>query len=53
MSRGPRLVLLGKQGGEEIPAEELGRLAGTINYAFTTGINPRRVERSYKDVRGS
>ena len=29
------------------------RAAGTINYEITTGVNPRRVERSYKDVRGS
>ena len=50
---GDEVVLLGGQGGERIPAEELGRLAGTINYEITTGVNPRRVERSYTDVRGS
>ena len=50
---GDEVVLLGGQGGEKVAAEELGRLAGTINYEITTGINPRRVERSYTDVRGS
>ena len=47
------VVLLGGQGDEGVSAEELGRLAGTINYEITTGVNPRRVERSYTDVRGS
>jgi alanine racemase len=50
---GDEVVLLGGQGDEKVPAEELGRLAGTINYEITTGLNPRRVERSYTDVRGS
>ena len=50
---GDEVVLLGEQDGEGVPAEELGRLAGTINYEITTGVNPRRVERSYTDVRGS
>jgi alanine racemase len=47
---GDEVVLLGEQGGERVGAEELGRWAGTINYEITTGINPRRVERSYTDV---
>ena len=50
---GDEVVLLGTQDGERISAEELGSRAGTINYEITTGINPRRVERSYEDVRGS
>ena len=50
---GDEVVLLGGQGDEGVSAEELGRLAGTINYEITTGVNPRRVERSYTDVRGS
>ncbi len=50
---GDEVVLLGEQDGEGVSAEELGRLAGTINYEITTGVNPRRVERSYTDVRGS
>ena len=49
---GDEVVLLGGQGGERVGAEELGSLAGTINYEITTGVNPRRVERSYEDVRG-
>jgi alanine racemase len=50
---GDEVVLLGRQGSERVTAEELGSLAGTINYEITTGVNPRRVERSYEDVRGS
>jgi alanine racemase len=50
---GEEVVLLGGQGDERITAEELGSRAATINYEITTGINPRRVERSYEDVRGS
>ncbi|MDQ3864334.1 MAG: alanine racemase [Actinomycetota bacterium] len=50
---GDEVVLLGGQGEERISAEELGSRAGTINYEITTGINPRRVERSYEDARGS
>ena len=50
---GDEVVLLGGQGEERITAEELGSRAGTINYEITTGIDPRRVERSYAYVRGS
>jgi alanine racemase len=50
---GDEVVLLGAQGEERVTAEELGLRAGTINYEITTGINPRRVERRYEDVRGS
>jgi len=50
---GDEVVLLGGQGEGRIGAEELGSRAGTINYEITTGVNPRRVERSYEDVRGS
>ena len=50
---GDEVVLLGEMGEDRVGAEELGLLAGTINYEITTGINPRRVERSYRDVRGS
>ena len=49
---GDEVVLLGEQAGGRVTAEELGAWAGTINYEVTTGINPRRVERSYEDVRG-
>ncbi|MDQ3966449.1 MAG: alanine racemase [Actinomycetota bacterium] len=49
---GNEVVLVGKQDGESIRAEELARWAGTINYEVTTGINARRVERSYANVRG-
>ncbi len=44
---GDEVVLVGEQAGERVGAEELGRLAGTINYEITTGVNPRRVERIY------
>ncbi len=52
VAAGDEVVLVGEQDGEKVAAEELGRLGGTINYEITTGINPRRVERSYTDVRG-
>lgn len=45
---GDEVVLLGGQGEGRIRAEEVGRWAGTINYEVTTGVDPRRVERSYK-----
>jgi alanine racemase len=45
---GDEVVLLGQQGRESIRAEELARWAGTINYEVTTGIDHRRVERSYE-----
>lgn len=44
---GDEVVLLGEQAGDRVGAEELGRLAGTINYEITTGVDPRRVERTY------
>jgi alanine racemase len=44
---GDEVVLIGEQDGENIRAEELARWAGTINYEVTTGIDARRVERSY------
>jgi alanine racemase len=50
---GDEVVLLGEQDGGRVTAEELGLWAGTINYEVTTGVDPRRVERSYEDVRGS
>ena len=49
---GDEVVLLGGQAGGRVTAEEIGAWAGTINYEVTTGVNPRRVERSYEDVRG-
>lgn len=44
---GDEVVLLGEQDAGRVGAEELGRLAGTINYEITTGVDPRRVERLY------
>jgi alanine racemase len=49
---GDEVVLLGEQAGGRVTAEEIGAWASTINYEVTTGVNPRRVERSYEDVRG-
>lgn len=43
------VVLVGRQGGAQISAEEVARLAGTINYEVTTSLLPR-VARVY--VRG-
>lgn len=34
------VVLLGKQKGEEITAEEIAKLSGTINYEVTTRLSP-------------
>ena len=50
---GDEVVLLGTQADGRVGAEELGRLAGTINYAITTGIDPRRVERRDESVQRS
>ncbi|MHB0967339.1 MAG: alanine racemase [Bellilinea sp.] len=41
------VVLVGRQGEEQVSAEEVGRLAGSINYEVTTGLLPR-VIRKYK-----
>jgi alanine racemase len=35
------VVVFGRQGGEEISAEEVATLAGTINYEVVTSILPR------------
>ena len=34
------VVLLGRQGQEEVTAEEIAQKLGTINYEFITRINP-------------
>ncbi len=44
---GDEVVLIGKQGREEIRSEKLARLAGTIAYEFVCGIS-NRVPRIYK-----
>lgn len=44
---GDEVVLIGKQGAEEISAEEVGEKLGTNNYEIVTTINPR-VPRIYK-----
>jgi alanine racemase len=38
---GDEVVLIGEQDGETIPAEEVARRLGTINYEVTTGLLPR------------
>ena len=35
------VVLIGRQGSEEIPAEEVARWAETINYEVTSSLLPR------------
>ncbi len=45
---GDEVVLIGKQGREEIRTEKLARLAGTIAYEVVCGIS-NRVPRIYKD----
>ena len=44
---GDEVVLVGGQEGEKVRAEEVARWSGTINYEVTTGLDARRVERSY------
>ena len=39
------VVLVGRQGDERISAEEIGRLAGSINYEVTTGLLSRVVRK--------
>ncbi|MFM8322976.1 MAG: alanine racemase [Chloroflexota bacterium] len=43
------VVLVGAQGGQRIRAEEVARLAGTINYEVTTSLLPR-VARFYSSL---
>jgi alanine racemase len=40
VSEGEEVVILGKQGNEEITAEDLAQKLDTINYEITTRINP-------------
>jgi alanine racemase len=44
--RGAEAILIGRQGGERVPAEEWARRLGTINYEITCGISAR-VPREY------
>lgn len=46
---GDEVVLIGKQGQEEITADEVGQRWGTINYEVTCAIGPR-VPRLYENV---
>ena len=46
---GDEVVLIGTQGSQRISAEEVARLAGTINYAVTCGITDR-VPRIYRGI---
>jgi alanine racemase len=41
------VVLLGRQGEEEITADELAAMVGTLNYEIVTAITPR-VDRIYR-----
>ena len=38
---GDRVTLLGRDGDEQVTAEEWARLADTINYEIATGLEPR------------
>jgi len=46
------VILIGKQGEEEITADEVGRIWGTINYEVTCSIGPR-VPRLYANIPGA
>jgi alanine racemase len=41
VARGDEVVLIGRQGDEEVTAEEWAELTGTIAYEVLTGIGPR------------
>jgi alanine racemase len=41
VQRGDEVVLIGRQGDEQVTAEEWGRLLGTIGYEIVCGIGPR------------
>ena len=40
VKQGDEVVIIGKQGGEELSADEIAKAAGTINYEIVTRINP-------------
>lgn len=40
INQGDRVILIGKQGNEEITADELANLSSTINYEILSRINP-------------
>lgn len=46
---GNEVVIIGKQGEEEITAEEIAKLSDTISYEILTRIG-KRVKRIYKDI---
>ena len=50
VSIGDEAVLIGHQGGCEVPAEELAALAGTLADDITAGLSPR-LPRRYRDRR--
>jgi len=41
LTLGDEVVLIGRQGGEEIPVEEVAALAGTINYEILCAVSAR------------
>lgn len=41
VTEGEQVVLLGQSGGEEITAQELGRLSGRFNYELVCDLSPR------------
>jgi alanine racemase len=45
---GDRVTLIGREGGEAITADDLGRWAGTVNYEILCGLS-KRVPRVYRD----
>lgn len=49
---GDEVVIIGRQGGAEISADELADKLGTINYEIVTGISPR-VPRLEEAINGS
>jgi alanine racemase len=50
VSIGDEVILLGRQGGQAITADDLAEQAGTISYEILTGIG-KRVPRFYQGLR--
>ena len=53
MEVGDEVVLLGRQGDEEITADEWAGLLGTISYEVLCGIGPRVPRLIVEGARGS
>lgn len=53
VSEGDEVVLFGRQGGQEIPVEEVAKKAGTVSYEILCSIGKRVVRKFIRDSRPS